>query len=89
MLPEVRDIRRAGSAALDLCWVACGHLDAFFESGLQPWDLAAGGLIAREAGATVIALEGLLDAPPTIVAAAPGLEASLVELLRRAASEAR
>jgi myo-inositol-1(or 4)-monophosphatase len=47
VLPEVRDIRRAGSAALDLCWVACGHLDAFFESGLQPWDLAAGGLIAR------------------------------------------
>ena len=89
VLPEVRDIRRAGSAALDLCWVACGHLDAFFESGLQPWDLAAGGLIAREAGATVIALEGLFDAPPTIVAAAPGLEASLVELLRRAGSEAR
>jgi len=87
VLPEVRDIRRGGSAALDLCWVAAGHLDAFFESGLQPWDLAAGGLIAREAGATVTALEGAADAPPTIVAAAPGLEAPLVELLLRAASE--
>ena len=89
VLPEVRDIRRAGSAALDLCWVACGHLDAFFESGLQPWDLAAGGLVAREAGATVIALDGLFDAPPTIVAAAPGLEAPLVELLQRAGTQAR
>jgi fructose-1,6-bisphosphatase/inositol monophosphatase family enzyme len=89
VLPEVRDIRRGGSAALDLCWVASGHLDAFFESGLQPWDLAAGGLIAREAGATVTALDGVLDAPPTVVAAAPGLEAPLIELLQRAGAPAR
>ena len=47
ILPEVRDIRREGSAALDLCSVACGRLDAYFESGLQPWDLAAGGLVGR------------------------------------------
>jgi myo-inositol-1(or 4)-monophosphatase len=84
VLPEVRDIRRAGSAALDLCAVACGRLDAFYESELKPWDSAAGGLVAREAGATVIALDGLFEGP-TIVVAAPGLQAPLVELLRRAA----
>ena len=42
VLPEVRDIRRFGSAALDLCWVAGGRFDAYYEWGLQPWDLAAG-----------------------------------------------
>ena len=53
MLPRVRDIRRAGAAALDLCWVACGRLDAFYERGLQPWDMAAGALIVSEAGGAV------------------------------------
>lgn len=51
MLPVARDIRRSGSAALDLCAVACGRLDAYYESGLRPWDRAAGLLIASEAGA--------------------------------------
>lgn len=58
ILPAVRDIRRIGSAALDLCAVACGQADAFFESGMQEWDWAAGALIAREAGARVEGLEG-------------------------------
>ena len=53
LLPRVRDVRRAGSAALDQCWVAAGRLDGHYESGLQPWDLAAGRLIAAEAGAWV------------------------------------
>ena len=53
LLPKVRDIRRAGSAALDQCWVAAGRLDGQYEAGLQPWDLAAGRLIAAEAGAWV------------------------------------
>ncbi|HEX9529739.1 MAG TPA: inositol monophosphatase family protein, partial [Acidimicrobiales bacterium] len=53
VLPRVRDIRRGGSAALDLCWVAAGRLDAFYERGLQPWDRAAGALVAAEAGAWV------------------------------------
>ncbi|HEX4979977.1 MAG TPA: inositol monophosphatase family protein [Acidimicrobiales bacterium] len=53
LLPEVRDIRRAGAAALDLCWVAAGRLDAYYEWGLAPWDWAAGSLVAAEAGATV------------------------------------
>jgi myo-inositol-1(or 4)-monophosphatase len=51
MLHEVRDIRRMGSAALDLCSVACGRVDAYVEEGLNPWDMAAGGLVATEAGA--------------------------------------
>jgi myo-inositol-1(or 4)-monophosphatase len=52
VLPAVGDIRRVGSAAISLCWVACGRLDAFYETGLEPWDFAAGSLIALEAGAT-------------------------------------
>jgi myo-inositol-1(or 4)-monophosphatase len=51
LLPHIRDIRRMGSAALDLCWVACGRLHAYYEGSLSPWDLAAGRLIAIEAGA--------------------------------------
>ena len=60
MLPPVRDIRRMGSAALDLCFVACGRLDAYVERGLKPWDLAAAELIVREAGGRV---EGIHGAP--------------------------
>ncbi len=51
LLPRIRDIRRYGSAALDLCAVAAGNIDAYFEEGVQQWDVAAGGLVAREAGA--------------------------------------
>ena len=50
LLPNVRDIRRGGSAALDLCWAAVGRVDAYFERGTQPWDRAAGLLIAHEVG---------------------------------------
>lgn len=86
ILPAVRDIRRAGSAAVDLCAVACGRLDAYYEAGLNPWDLAAGEVVAREAGATVDMLEGIVPDSSTVVAAAPGLERPFVELLERAAS---
>ncbi len=51
-------VRRLGAAALDICYVACGRFDAFWETGLQPWDMAAGTLIAREAGAIVSGLDG-------------------------------
>ncbi|KIF01060.1 inositol-phosphate phosphatase, partial [Streptomyces sp. RSD-27] len=51
IIPLVRDVRRGGSAALDLCDVAAGRLDGYYERGLNPWDYAAGELIAREAGA--------------------------------------
>ena len=56
LLPAVRDIRRFGSAALDLCWVAGGRFDAFYESGLNDWDSAAGSLICEEAGGEVTTL---------------------------------
>ena len=58
LLPQVRDIRRIGSAALDLCTLASGGLDLYYERGLQPWDLAAGSLVAQEAGAVVTGLRG-------------------------------
>jgi len=53
ILPRVRDIRRGGSAAVDLASVACGRVDGFYEVGLNPWDLAAGALLVREAGGLV------------------------------------
>src|SRR5262249_41968922 len=57
VLPRVRDIRRVGAAAVDLCSVAVGRVNAYYERGLSPWDLAAGALIAAEAGATVESLD--------------------------------
>jgi len=84
LLPEVRDIRRLGAASVDLCLTAEGRVDAYFEKGLQPWDHAAGGLVATEAGVRV---SGLAGAPPSeaLVLAAPSglydaLHDRLVEL---------
>jgi myo-inositol-1(or 4)-monophosphatase len=84
VLPLVRDIRRVGSAAIDLCWVAVGRLDAYYERGLAPWDLGAGALIAAEAGATVGDLAGGPASGELTLAAAPGLFAPLRDLLHRA-----
>jgi myo-inositol-1(or 4)-monophosphatase len=74
LLPQVRDIRRFGSAALDLAWTAAGRYDAFFERGLNAWDLAAGELLCRRAGLAVRALDpsppaagGVLVAPHPVV----------------------
>jgi myo-inositol-1(or 4)-monophosphatase len=81
LLPQVRDIRRMGSASLDLCSVACGRVDAYYERGVSWWDIAAGSLIAAEAGAVVFSLD---DGPVTgdsVMASAPGVAASLRELL--------
>lgn len=63
LLPRVRDLRRLGSAALDLCRLAAGEVDAYYESGLKPWDLAAGWLVATEAGAVVGGAGGSADPP--------------------------
>jgi len=71
LLPRVRDIRRGGSAAVDLCSVAAGRLDAYYERGLNYWDYAAGGLIAEEAGAVVAGLSGPPSGSMTIAAAPP------------------
>ncbi|MGE2814707.1 inositol monophosphatase family protein [Mycobacterium heidelbergense] len=85
MLPVVRDVRRIGSAALDLCMVAAGRLDAFYEHGLQVWDSAAGALIAAEAGARVLlpAPNGSVGGTGLVVAAAPGIADELLAALER------
>jgi myo-inositol-1(or 4)-monophosphatase len=88
LLPTIRDIRRQGTASLDLSFVACGRLNAYFERTLSPWDHAAGALIAREAGAVV---KGLGDAAPGrdfILAAHPALAARLeADLVRYGVAE--
>ena len=85
LIPQVRDIRRMGAAAVDLCMVAAGRLDAYYERGLQPWDYAAGALIAREAGAEILALEdGELPGEPMLVAGPPALARELRAAVREA-----
>ena len=81
LLGEVRDIRRLGSAALDLCALAAGRLDAYVEEGLHDWDLAAGGLVASEAGARVEVRPGVGGKPCVLAAPTGGFEefATLVE----------
>ena len=78
ILPDIRDIRRAGSAALDLCAVASGKVDAYYEAGLNPWDLAAGWIIATEAGAVVSGLNDMAPGEAAVVAAGPGIHGSLL-----------
>ena len=68
ILPAVRDIRRAGAAALDLAWLACGRYDLYWERGVKPWDIAAGGLLARRAGLVTVVLPESEDGPEGIVA---------------------
>jgi fructose-1,6-bisphosphatase/inositol monophosphatase family enzyme len=81
LLPEVRDVRRLGSAAIDLCFVACGRLDAYYEEYLNSWDLAAGVLIAQEAGAITSDLNGGPAGSAVTVAAAPGIHRDLVVMI--------
>ena len=76
VVPSVRDVRRAGSAALDLCWVGLGRVDVYYERGIQLWDRAAGMLVAAEAGAVVTVLPD-----GTTVAAPPHLYQPLLDLL--------
>jgi myo-inositol-1(or 4)-monophosphatase len=84
VLPTVRDIRRTGSAALDLCAVASGRVDAYYERGLGEWDFAAGALIATEAGAVVGGLDELTASSNFVLAAPAALADALRSLLRRA-----
>lgn len=81
LLPRVRDIRRIGAAALDLCWCACGRYDAYFERGLNPWDVAAGSLIASRAGLTVRELAAAEGEPAGTVAAPAALMDELLGLI--------
>jgi myo-inositol-1(or 4)-monophosphatase len=80
VLAAVRDIRRAGSAALDLAWVACGRLDGFFETDIRHWDYAGGRLLVQEAGGRFHLAPGPHDGIPQVVAAAPGIHAALLAL---------
>jgi myo-inositol-1(or 4)-monophosphatase len=77
LLPRVRDIRRAGAAAVDMCWVAQGLVDAYYERGTHPWDRAAGTVIARAAGAVVCGLHADEADDAMTIAAAPGVVAAL------------
>ncbi|MGB3828977.1 MAG: inositol monophosphatase family protein [Ornithinimicrobium sp.] len=87
LLPQIRDLRRMGAASLDLCAVAAGRLNGYYERGLQPWDMAAGLLIAEEAGAVVSGVDG----PPSadmVVAGAPKVHAELLAALLQALADA-
>lgn len=89
ILPQVRDIRRSGSAALDLCLVAAGNVDAYYERGLNLWDLAAGWLIASEAGVTVEDLRGGIPSSEFVLAAGPQLFPLLGNALRLIGADQR
>jgi len=84
VLGEVRDVRRLGSASLDLAYVASGRFDAYFESVDQPWDWMAGALLVREAGGRVSQLTPANPALPRIVASGSALHDALLELLTKA-----
>jgi len=83
LIPQVRDIRRAGSAAIDLCSVAAGRLDGYYESGLNPWDLAAGWLVITEAGGVVQGVDGGAPSSDLVVAGGPAQVAALAPLVDR------
>jgi myo-inositol-1(or 4)-monophosphatase len=87
VLPAVRDIRRQGACAVDLCLVATGRVDAYFERGVQPWDHAAGGLIACEAGARFAGLHGRPPSDRFVLAAPPNLFEALHDLLVAAGAD--
>lgn len=78
LIPQIRDIRRNGAAAVDLCYVAMGAVDAYFESSLKEWDFAAGGLIATEAGAIITGRSGGAPDGDMVVCAGPSLHAQLL-----------
>jgi myo-inositol-1(or 4)-monophosphatase len=82
LITRVRDLRRLGSAALDLCYVGAGRLDAYYEQGLHPWDMAAGALVAAEAGAAVRGWNGAPGTREFLLAAAPALADGLESVLR-------
>lgn len=81
MVGQIRDIRRFGAAAIDLCFVACGRLDAYFEEHLNSWDLIAGQVIATEAGAVVTNFSGDTVTPQQVLASQPGVQKALIQLI--------
>jgi myo-inositol-1(or 4)-monophosphatase len=83
LITQVRDIRRFGAGALDLCLAAEGSVDAYFEKGLSPWDHAAGGLIAQEAGLIVSGIDGAPPSSDMVIAAPPALFPALHAALQK------
>ena len=81
VIPRVRDIRRFGSAALDLTWTAAGRYDAYFERTVKPWDIAAGALVCERAGLEVLELPVHENLPWGILAAPPSLSRAMLELV--------
>lgn len=79
LIPRVRDLRRGGSAALDLCWVAIGRIDAYFEHGVRAWDVSAGALACQSAGLMVKAMPARDGWPNGIVAGAPSVVEALID----------
>jgi myo-inositol-1(or 4)-monophosphatase len=88
LIPQVRDVRRAGAASLDLCAVAAGELDGYYERGLKPWDLAAGELVVREAGGVVTGLRGRSPGEHLTLAGTDGFVAALTPLLEALGADA-
>lgn len=86
IIDKIRDLRRFGAAAVDLCFVACGRLDGYFEENLHMWDLAAGQLIATEAGARISDFSGASVRPAEVLCASPLIHPQLVDLLAHADS---
>ena len=80
VIPHIRDIRRLGSAAMDLCYVALGRIDAYYERGLNNWDIAGGWLVAEEAGAVVRGLGTSYPTQDLIVAGRDGVIDELIAL---------
>ena len=83
---ECRSLRRLGSAALNLCYLAAGQLDAYWTTSAKSWDVAAGVLIVREAGGIITAVDGtplILDRPRLAAAATPALHSEFVQVLKR------
>jgi len=87
ILPSIRDIRRMGGCAMDLCSVACGRVDAFYERGVKAWDIAAGELIVQEAGGVVSDLHGGRDLDRIVVASTPEVHEAFLALLRAARAD--
>ena len=83
MVPQIRDIRRFGAAAIDLCFVACGRYDAYFEEHLHSWDLMAGQIIATESGAIVTNYSGDVVTPQQVLASQPGVQQALIQLIAK------
>ena len=81
VLPRVRDLRRAGSAAIDLAWLACGRLDGFFEAPMKLWDRAAGEILISEAGGVITSLTAPFDDDEGVIASGPSLHDQLKDLV--------